>query len=156
MNKTNGLLVSTALAFADPTSAAVANDDVAAVRSVVETYAVALNAQDTDTIINLYAEDGVFMPQHSLPQVGPYDVRKAYERVFTTITLDVEFEYDEVETISDRWAYVRTHSNGTVTINATGESRPESNQELFLLRRDEDSSWKIARYIFSTTNPPRS
>ena len=72
-----------------------------------------------------------------------------------TITLNVDFAIDEIVPLSDQWAFARTHSLGTVTINATGESAPEGNNELFLFHRDADGTWKIARYIFSTTNPPR-
>jgi hypothetical protein len=39
-------------------------------------------------------------------------------------------------------------------VKATGKSSPEANQELFLFHRIDDT-WKIARYCFSTTNPPR-
>ena len=31
----------------------------------------------------------------------------------------------------------------------------EANQEVFLLHRENDGQWRFARYIFSTTNPPR-
>jgi hypothetical protein len=41
------------------------------------------------------------------------------------------------------------------TVNATGESGPEANQELFIFQRSANQ-WKIARYGFSTTNPPRA
>jgi hypothetical protein len=41
-----------------------------------------------------------------------------------------------------------------VTVLATGQSGPEANQELFVMQRVE-GAWKIARYAFSTTNPPR-
>lgn len=118
-------------------------------------YETALNARDTDSIISLYADDGVFMPQHSLPQVGRENIRAAYDRVFEAITLDVDFAVDEVRQLSGDWAFVRTRSEGTVEINATGDTGPEGNQELFLLQRMDDGNWKIARYIFSTTSPPR-
>jgi ketosteroid isomerase-like protein len=42
-----------------------------------------------------------------------------------------------------------------VTINATGDKGPEANQELFVFQKQDDDTWKIARYIFSTINPPR-
>jgi len=35
------------------------------------------------------------------------------------------------------------------------QSSPEANQELFVFQK-VDSDWKIARYCFSTTNPPRA
>ena len=36
----------------------------------------------------------------------------------------------------------------------TGAKTAEANQELFVFRRSTDGRWKIARYSFSTINPP--
>jgi ketosteroid isomerase-like protein len=52
------------------------------------------------------------------------------------------------------WAFVRTNSTGTMKINATGMTSDEANQELFILRKNAGGEWKIARYSFSSTNPP--
>ena len=147
------MVAGAALAASLPASAESA--DTSAIQKVLSAYETALNAQDTDTIVGLYADDGVFMPQHSLPQVGVDNIRAAYDGVFTAITLDIEFAIDEIGLLSDDWAFARTHSEGTVHINATGDSGPEANQELFLFQRSDSGPWQIARYIFSTTNPPR-
>jgi ketosteroid isomerase-like protein len=32
----------------------------------------------------------------------------------------------------------------------------EGNQELLVFRKDDDGAWKIARYSFSKTGPPKS
>jgi len=147
------LVATAAVAVALPASAE--NADSRAVQGVLSAYESALNEQDTDTIVSLYAGDGVFMPQHSLPQVGTESIRTAYDAVFKAITLDIEFEVDEIGLLSDAWAFARTRSEGTVRINATGDTGPEANQELFLFQRTDGGRWQIARYIFSTTNPPR-
>lgn len=147
------LAAGAALAAAFPALAETADTD--AIQSVLSAYETALNAQDTNTIVSLYAHDGVFMPQHSLPQVGRDSIRAAYEGVFVAITLDIDFEIDEIGLLSEDWAFARTRSEGTVQINATGDRGPEANQELFLFQRTDGGTWQIARYIFSTTNPPR-
>ena len=147
------MAVGAALAATFPASAEIT--DTSAILDVLSTYETALNAQDTDAIVSLYTNDGVFMPQHSQPQVGRESIRAAYEGVFVAITLDIEFEIDEIGLLSDNWAFARTRSEGTVRINATGDSGPEANQEMFLLQRTDGKTWQIARYIFSTTNPPR-
>ena len=134
---------------------AVAQDAPAAIENVLSAYEQALNAADTDAVMELYAEDGVFMPQHSLPLVGSAAVRGAYEAVFHAIDLDIAFEVVEIRQLAPDWAFARTLSDGVVTINATGETGPEANQELFLFRKGQDGAWRIARYIFSTTDPPR-
>ena len=85
-------------------------------------------------------------------QLGIEQVETAYAAVFQAIDLNVEFEIVEIEVVSDAWAFARTNSAGTTTINATGDKVAEGNQELFVLRKVE-GDWKIARYGFSTTNP---
>jgi ketosteroid isomerase-like protein len=56
--------------------------------------------------------------------------------------------------MSPTWAFVRTNSAGTNTVNATGKVSAEGNQELFVFRKDGDGRWRIARYSFSPTSPP--
>lgn len=129
------------------------NMDIDKMTSVLRTYEKNLNAGDVDGIIALYSDEGVFMPQHSQPQVGKEAVREAYIQVFNNIDLDIVFEIDEVEQLSKEWGFARTRSKGTTTILANGSRVAEGNQELFLLKKDSSGNWKIARYIFSTTNP---
>jgi len=104
----------------------------------------------------LYADDAVFMPQHSPPVVGRDAVRAAYRQVFNTIKLDIRFSIDEIRLLSRDWAFARTRSNGAVKpLSGDRQASAESNQEIFLLHRETDGQWRFARYIFSATNPPR-
>jgi uncharacterized protein (TIGR02246 family) len=128
----------------------------AAIRQQLHSYEQALNSSDVDRVMTLYADDAVFMPQHSLPAVGRDAVRTAYHHVFDTIKLDIRFTIDEVSPLSRDWAFARTRSNGTVKVLSSAQpAGAEANQELFLLHREADGQWRIARYIFSTTNPPK-
>ena len=130
------------------------NTNELAVAAVLEEYQDALNQSDTDAVMRLYASDGVFMPQHFPSSVGADAVRKAYLAVFEAITLRVEFKVAEVLQIAPDWAIARTNSAGTAKVNATGDCGPEANQELFVFQ-NINGAWKIARYSFSTTNPPK-
>lgn len=130
--------------------------DKAAIHEVLARYESALNASDTDAVMQLYTEDGVFMPQHFPSAVGSEAVRQAYDGVFSTIRLSVRFDIVEVEPVSSEWAFARTNSAGTVTVLAEDSGGPEANQELFVFRKTDAGDWKIARYCFSTTNPPRT
>jgi uncharacterized protein (TIGR02246 family) len=131
------------------------NANEQAVATVLAKYQDALNQSDTDAVMELYASDGVFMPQNSPSSIGAKAVRKAYDTAFNTIKLTVKFNVAEVIELSPNWAFARTDSAGTVKVLATGEGGPEANQELFLFQKI-DGAWKIARYCFSTTNPPRA
>ena len=129
-------------------------DDNAAIRKVLSTYEAALNSSNTDAVMPLYSEDGVFMPPYSRSAVGAEAVRQAYVAVFKAITLSVKFHVVEVVVMAPDWAFARTNSAGTTTDHATGAKSAEGNQELFIFRKSSDGTWKIARYSFSSTNPP--
>jgi uncharacterized protein (TIGR02246 family) len=126
-----------------------------AVIALLAKYNDALNASSTDAVMPLYAEDGVFMPPYSPSAVGSGALRKAYDAVFRAITLNVKFTIAEIVELAPEWAFARTNSAGTTLDHATGNSSAEANQELFIFTKDRDGSWKIARYSFSSTNPPR-
>ena len=129
------------------------NANEEAVAAVLAKYQDALNQSDTEAVMKLYASDGVFMPQNSPSSVGADAVRKAYDAVFKAIKLSVKFNVAEVVEVASDWAFARTNSAGTATLNATGARSTEANQELFVFRKGPDGKWKIARYCFSTTNP---
>jgi uncharacterized protein (TIGR02246 family) len=143
-----------AIALSAGVAAADHHADRTKIETALSTYEKALIASDADTVMMLYADDGVFMPQHSAPNVGKEAIRAAYDGVFQAIKLDIEFTVDEILQVSPGWAFARTRSEGFVTINATGDKGPEANQELFVFQKQKDGDWKIARYIFSTINPP--
>ena len=131
------------------------NPEEQAIANLLQTYADALNQSSTAAVMPLYAPDGIFMPQNSPSSIGTEAVRAAYDAVFAAITLAVTFRLEEVHQIAPDWAFARTNSAGTVTVHATGEHSAEANQELFLFQKIA-GAWKIARYCFSTTNPPRA
>jgi uncharacterized protein (TIGR02246 family) len=129
------------------------NVDEKAIESVLAKYQDALNQSNTEGVMKLYASDGVFMPQSSPSSVGTQAVRKAYDAVFDAIKLTVKFDIAEIHQLAPEWAFARTNSAGRVKVNATGETSAEGNQELFVFQKI-GGTWKIARYCFSTTNPP--
>ena len=126
-----------------------------AIAQLLAKYSDALNASSTDAVMPLYAEDGVFMPPYSQSAVGSEAVRAAYDAVFRAITLNVKFSIVEIVEVGPGWAFARTNSAGTTTDHSTGTKSAEGNQELFLFQKGSDGAWKIARYSFSPTNPPK-
>jgi uncharacterized protein (TIGR02246 family) len=126
-----------------------------AVTALLAKYNDALNSSSTDAVMSLYAADGVFMPPYSPSAVGSEAVREAYDAVFRAITLTVKFTIAEIVELTPQWAFARTNSAGTTLDHATGTKSAEANQELFIFVRDSVGDWKIARYSFSSSNPPK-
>ncbi len=130
-----------------------ADSDQQKIHAVLKTYEQVLNASNVAGVLNLYTQDGVFMAQHNPSAVGIDAIEVAYEAAFKAIDLNVTFDIVEVEVVAEDWAFARTNSAGTTTINATGDIIAEGNQELFVFQKIDNGEWKIARYGFSTTNP---
>ena len=141
-----------ALLLGSLSGAQAADSDKAQIEATLKGYERVLNASDVGGVVKLYTEDGVFMTPNNPSAVGIEQVEAAYTAAFQAIDLNVEFDIVEIEVIADDWAFARSNSSGTTTINATGDKIPESNQELFVLQK-VDGDWKIVRYAFSTTNP---
>lgn len=124
------------------------------IEGILKTYETALNGNDIETIMGLYGETPVFMPQHAPALVGREAVRAGYGHVFNTIKLNVRFDVHEVQETGE-WAWARTSSAGRTRVLSTGAEVAEGNNELFVFRR-ETGAWKIHRYLFSTNQPPRA
>lgn len=121
---------------------------------LLKSYEAALNASDTEAVLKLYAEDGVFMPSEAPTSLGKTQVEAAYNYVFSQIKLNIEFAIDEIE-VAGEFAFARTISRGTTDVLAAGITVPEENRELFVLKKVKDD-WKIARYIFNKMSPPQN
>lgn len=122
------------------------------IETVIKSYETALNTNDIETILNLYGNEPVFMPQNAPALIGREAVRAGYQHVFATLSLNIRFEIHEVETAGD-WAWARTSSAGRQQVLASNTESDEGNNELFVFRR-EGADWKIHRYLFSTNRQP--
>lgn len=123
------------------------NQDKAAVEKALNNYFNSLNESDVKTAVGSYTTDGVFIAAGAPTAIGTAQLVTAYEYLFKAIRLTVKVTIDEV-IVKDDISFVRTHSNGTTLIHATGENIPAENREFFLLRK-EQGEWKIARYLFN-------
>ncbi len=121
------------------------------IEELLGVYKKSLNTSDAKLAQSLYTKDGVFMPTEAPSAIGPEDILKSYEYVFSQIQLNIEFYMEEIE-VEGNMAFAVTSSKGTTLIHATGETIPEANRELFVFEKVNEE-WKIARYMFNKTTP---
>ncbi len=120
------------------------------IKKVLFSYRDALNESNAEKVVSLYTENGVFMPSNAPTAIGQEQLKGTYEFVFSNIQLNIEFYIDEIEIVGE-YAFARTTSKGTTLIHASGDTVPEENRELFVLKK-ENGSWKIDRYMFNKMN----
>ena len=132
---------------------ALANDKAGddPVRVVVSTYQQALNGNDAEVIARLFTGDGVVLLQGAPSRTGPVEVRDLYANLFKSIHLDIQFDIAEILPVSPEWTIVRTTSHGTVNILSNGSQGQSVGHELFILKKQTDGTWKIARYAASSS-----
>ena len=112
-------------------------------------YQDALSASNVNNVVSLYTTDGQFLATQAPSAIGPEAIKQAYETLFKAIRLILTFHIGEI-VVSGDLGYVRTHSDGTTLVHATGQTAPEENRELFVIGK-EDNHWKFARYMFNKT-----
>lgn len=119
------------------------------IENLLGNYKKSLNNSDAKLAQSLYAKDGVFMPSGAPSAIGADNILKSYEFIFSQIKLNIEFYIDEI-LVEDDFAFATSSSKGTTLIQATGQTVPEENRELFVFEK-MDGEWKIARYMFTKT-----
>lgn len=126
--------------------------DEQAIKNTLFAYGDGLNTASVAKCVSQYAADGICMPQHQPSSQGTDALTKTYEGFFKMIKFNVKFDIKEVNVVTPEWAFARTTSAGTTVIG--GQEGHEANQELFVMKKT-GGEWKIARYCFCTTNPPK-
>jgi uncharacterized protein (TIGR02246 family) len=128
--------------------------DKKAIVDVLKGYEKALNASNAEEVSKLFTADVVVMAPHHNPAEGRKTIHKVYDGLFKAVRLHIKFEVDEVTPVSNDWAFARTRSKFTVkVVGSDVPPQEDANQELFVLQK-EDGKWRIARYSYSSTNPP--
>lgn len=129
--------------------------DIAAVRSMLDQYAVSCNTGDLDLWISLWADDGVQMPPDAPARIGKEHVRKGMKPVFDQMIVDIAINsIEEAKVYGDlgltRCIYTlkMTPKAGGETINAMPDAKA-----LTLYERQSDGSWKIIYDCFNSNVP---
>src|SRR5437868_11095046 len=99
----------------------------AAITAVLKSYEQALNASDVEDVVRLYTDDAVLLPPNAPSAVGIDAVRATYTGIFQTIDIDLTFEIAEVIAVSPDWAFLRSSSQGSLSILANGAKVRSSN-----------------------------
>jgi uncharacterized protein (TIGR02246 family) len=146
-----GLLAGTGLLVVATGARAQPPGHPAEVVSVVERYAAALRSNDVETLVALYASNGVFMRQDMPAAVGRDALRAAYREIFATLKVDLAFEVQETEVAGDM-AWLRAISKGRIRVLATGSESSGSFDVLAVLSR-EQGVWRIRSYMYASNRP---
>ncbi len=127
-------------------------EDVRAITRLTEVWHDAWLAGDAAALTALWTDDPVLMPQNRPAVIGKDEINALYQSVFDEYTIKGEGELLEVEVAGD-WAFYRSTYTLTATPKAGGEPLEDSGISLFIVKRQPDGTWKIARLIANSDQP---
>ncbi|MBO6555434.1 MAG: DUF4440 domain-containing protein [Pseudomonadales bacterium] len=137
-----------------PALARVREEDEAVKELILEALDV-IRSDDFDRYFDLFAEDAVWMMPSSFKDVHQDEARSFY-RFTSKFKFDQETAVDEV-VVSGDVAYVRVSFDGYLRPKVDDGSPPlrSVSRHIWILRRQSDGSWKIARDIWNTPKVSR-
>jgi len=112
-----------------------------AIRGLVEKWLTASEGGDLTTMLNLLADDVIFM----VPNQEPFgkDVFARNFQQMKGVKLKSESNIQEIKVIGD-WAWMRNHLSVSFT-DPKGETSTHAGYVLTVLRKEADGHWVIAR-----------
>ncbi len=127
--------------------------DVEAINQLPATFAAALNAGDLDGIMAGFTDDAVRMPPNAPAIIGKESIRSLMQTNLEQNTYQLDNPPEEVQ-VSGDLAFARGTYTVTVTPKAGGESIQREGKYLVVFQKQPDGSWKAARDIWNSDNPP--
>jgi uncharacterized protein (TIGR02246 family) len=122
------------------------SEDMAAIRRLAEEWSAGWDRGDTEALLSLYTDDPVLMPQGQPAVFGKDAIRSLYRSLFEACSIKGDGKFVEAE-VSGDLGYFWTRYTLTATPRAGGDPVRGEGKSLFIVRRQADNSWKIARLI---------
>lgn len=122
------------------------NVDSNAIRELAQTWRSGWLAGDADLLLSLFDEQPVLMPQDQPAVVGREAIRSLYEPVLREFEFQSESTLKEV-VVSGDWGFFRSAYSLRATPKIGGAPTRVTGKSLFIVRRDSEGSWKIARLM---------
>ena len=111
---------------------------------------------DIETLVSLWSDDGVLLPEGGKPIIGKDAIGKHLQEykkeadAFGIIEYSQDFE--EIKIIGD-WAFEWMIFKGAYRMKETGEVIEQRARAFRLLNRQPDGSWKAARVMYQNDVP---
>jgi uncharacterized protein (TIGR02246 family) len=121
--------------------------DLAAISRVHQEYVAAHNDSDADRLMALFTDDAVLMPMDEPALSGKPAIREHYEEFFDQNPSTIDLSPVETRVAGD-WAFERIQVKVTLP-DGKGEGRHADVKYLWILQKQPDGSWKIARAIYN-------
>lgn len=145
-------LTSTACQPPAQLAAGLSEEDVAAIRDLFQRFDDTANTGDAAGWMTLLTDDVLWMVPNQAMLVSKEAVRTRVQPFFDQLDMEHAIRLEEIEGAGE-WAFVRGTYGFRTTPKAGGETSEEIGKFIYMLKRQSDGSWKIARAIWNLDTP---
>jgi len=121
--------------------------DLTAISRIHQEYVAAHNDADAGRLVALWTEDAVLMPMDEPAITGRQSIREHYEEFFDQNPSQITLTPVETRVAGD-WAYERIEMKVALP-GGEDKGRHADEKYLWILHREADGAWKIARAIYN-------
>lgn len=129
------------------------NEDIHAIRLLAADWRSGWLAGDADSLLSLYGDEPVLMPQDQPAVFGKDAIRSLYQSVLKEYDFKSEGTLMEVEASGDLGYFWSTYTL-TATPKVGGEPIKSAGKSVFIVKREPGGVWKIARLIDNSDGAP--
>jgi len=122
------------------------SEDVTAIKKLAKDWNTGWDRGDTEVLLSLYTNEPILMPQGQPAVMGKSAIRSLYHSLFEEFTVKGKGKVVEVEVSGDLGYFLSSYTL-TATPKAGGDQIKGQGKSVFIVRRQDDNSWKIARLI---------
>ncbi len=122
------------------------NKDIAAFKKLAMDWTAAWNRGDAEALLSLYARKPVLLPQGHPAVAGRKTIRSLYQSLFKEFIVKGRGKVVEIE-VSGDLGYFWSSYTLTALPKAGGRKIKGKGKSIFIVKRQADNSWKIARVI---------
>jgi uncharacterized protein (TIGR02246 family) len=122
-------------------------DDV--VKSMMERYTRAVNANDSAAYSKLFAADAIRVPPGSDPEYGPAQIAKSEQSDYDQARWSIKMTLIDALGLNEQWVYGLVHVDASLSFYADGKKAAKHATKAFLLQRQPNGDWLIKRYIWN-------
>jgi uncharacterized protein (TIGR02246 family) len=138
------------LCFVSFCGQAFAQNDNASIDKVRTDFNTIFNKGDAEAITNLFDKDGIIMPPGKFAVVGKNNIREIYAKMFFAIRSKIELKPGNIQSGRDLAVISGAFSRADLPAKG-GFSTTVSGHYVFVLRKQQDGSWKISHDIWNET-----
>ena len=128
-------------------------EDVRAIKQLAADWRSAWLAGDAESLLSLYGDEPVLMPQDRPAVTGKDAIRSLYQSVLGEFDIKSEGTLMEVEASGD-WGYFWSAYTLTATPKTGGKPIKSAGKSVFIVKREPGGAWKIARLIDNSDGAP--